>query len=165
MLTNVYVEGNQLKVTAWFLTPHTIGTCQAGSADVTVADLTGLAEADAVLLAGAGPEGLNLVTTIASIAGQVATLALPATTRVKWAAFGKLADPTTVTFKVEEPDGTLVTKTHPDAAIAHPQAGIFILTYDPPVSGDGTYAYRVEGTGNAQGAGESTLRIASSRIV
>jgi len=165
MLANVYVEGNQIKIKAWFLTPHTIGTCWAGSAEVSVADTSGLAAADAVVLAGAGPEGLHLVTTISSIAGQVVTLALPATTAVKWAVFGKLVDPSSVTFKVEEPDGDLVTKTDPDAAIAHPQAGIFVLTYDPPVSGDGTYGYRVEGTGTAKGAAEDTFRVASSRIV
>jgi hypothetical protein len=165
MLANVYVEGNQIKVKAWILTPHTIGTCQAGSTQVTLADTSGLAGGNAVVLGAAGPEGLHLVTTIVSIAGQVATLALAASTSVKWATFGKLTDPTGVTFKVEEPSGTLVTKVHPDAAIANPQAGIYVLTYDPPVSGDGTYAYRVETTGTAKGAAEETFRVRSSRIV
>lgn len=165
MLANVYVEGSQLKIKAWFLTPHTVGTCQAGSAQVTVADTSGLAAPDPVVLEGAGPNGLHLVTTITSITGQVVTIALAASTSVKWAAFGKLADPTGPTFKVEEPSGTLVTKTYPDAAIVKPQVGVFVLTYDPPVSGDGTYAYRVEGTGAAKGAAEGAFRIASSRIV
>lgn len=167
MLANVYVEGNQVKVKAWFLTPHTIGTCQAGSAQVTVADTTGLAGGNAVVLAGAGPENLHLVTTIASIAGQVVTLSLAATTPVRWAVFGKLTDPSTVTFTVEEPppSGALVTKVHPDAAITTPQPGIYILTYDPPVSGDGTYTARVASTGTAKGAAELEFRVKSSRIV
>lgn len=165
MLANVYAEGNQVKIRAWIVTPHTIGTCEAGSAVVRVADTTGLANGNAVVLAGAGPEGLNLVTTIASISGLDVTLALPATTRVRWAVFGKLADPTSITFTVEQPDGTLVTKTHPDAAITKVQDGIYVLTYDPPVSGDGTYTVRVATTGAAKGAAELTFRIASSRIV
>lgn len=161
----MYEEGNQVKVKAWFLTPHTIGRCDAGSDIVRVAETTGLSVADAVVLAGAGPEGLHLVTTIQAITGLDVDLALAATTAVRWKAFGKLTDPTTITFKVEQPDGVLVTKTVPDPAIAKLQDGIYVLTYDPPVSGDGTYIARVEGTGTAKGAAELEFRVRSSRIV
>jgi hypothetical protein len=162
MLANAYVEGNQIKVKAWFLTPHTIGRCEEGSNLVTVADASGFLTGQSVLLAGAGPEGEHLATTISSIAGSVVTIAASATTRVKWTAFGKLTDPTTITFKVERPVGTIDTYTAPHAAITSPQAGIYVLTYDP--ASDGTYPYRVEGTGAAKGAAEGAFRIIDSEL-
>lgn len=163
MLANAYAEGNQVKIKAWFVTPHTIGTCQAGSAAVTLADTAGLSVANPFVLAGAGPEGLHLVSTIASIVGQVVTLNAPAQTSVKWALCGKLTDPSQVTFKVEAPDGSLTTKVAPDASIVSPSTGIWVLTYDPAT--DGTYPYRVEGTGTAKGAADGEFVMRSSRIV
>lgn len=162
MLANVYVEGNQVKIRGWFVTPHTIGRCDAGSNLVTVADPDGLSVSDPVVLEGAGPEGTHLVTTVSAINGSVVTIATAATTAVKWVVVGKLTDPTTITFRVKKPDGTTESFAVPHSQITSPQDGVFVLTYDPAASG--TYWYDVKGTGTAKGAAQGSFNVADGEI-
>jgi len=163
---NVYVEGNQVKIVVYSLTPHTRGVITAGSTQLTVADPTGFLNADPFFVENAGPEGGDLVTTIAAPpAGNVLTLAAAAAAGVKAAVVGKRADPTSAVFKVKRPNGTLDTFTNPHAQISNPLIGKWILTYDPPVSGNGTYWWRFEGTGTAKGAVSGSFVMADDEIV
>jgi hypothetical protein len=162
----VYTEGNRIRLISFFLTPHTKGSAVAGSLDVTVVDPTGLAGADPVFLEGAGPEGGDLLTTIASIAGNVVTLTTAVSESVDLVRFGKRVAPSTITFKVKQPPragGTLETFLAPHAQITNPALGKYVLEYDPP--SHGTYRWRADGTGTAAGAEEDSFVVERSEIV
>jgi len=163
---NVYTEGDQVKIVIYSLTPHTRGVIAAGAVALTVADPTGFLNGDQFFVENAGPEGGDLVTTIAAVpAGNVLTLAAAAAVGVKRAVVGKRADPSTAEFKVKRPSGTIDTFTNPHAQIANPLVGKWVLTYDPPVSGNGTYWWRFVGTGTAKGAIEGSFVMRDSEIV
>lgn len=71
---------------------------------------------------------------------------------------GVATDPTTVTFKVLNPDGTVLTKAYPaDTEVVHEATGRFHL--DVPTPEVGTYPYRVESTGTPKGAAESSFSV------
>lgn len=163
MLGNVYFEGNRVKVEVWSLTPHTLGVIAAGSPALTVADPAGLVNADPYFVAAAGPETGHLVTTIASISGNLLTLSAAAAESVKRAMCGKRVDPSTQVFRVKRPDNTIDIFTAPNAAIANPLIGKWVLSYDPAT--DGWYTWRFEGTGTAFGAVEGAFHVKSSQIV
>lgn len=70
-----------------------------------------------------------------------------------------LADPTTVVFTVEDPDGnTVAYVSGVDLNITNPSVGVWLCLLPPPLP-TGTYSYVVEGTGAlvATGAGTFTL--------
>lgn len=72
---------------------------------------------------------------------------------------GAPTDPTTVTFRVRDPDGILVVYAPPDPEVTNPSTGVYVLTL-PTTLEPGVYYYRVEGTGavTAVGEGEFTIR-------
>lgn len=162
----LYTEGNRIKLTAWFLAPHTRGSVVAGSTAVTVVDPTGFAAGDPVFLEGAGPEGGDLVTTIATVAGNVVTLVDAASNSVDLSRFGKRITPTAITFRVKQPPragGSIEVFVVPDAQITNPVTGKYVLEYTPP--SHGTYRWRSEGTGTAVGAEEDSFVVERSEIV
>jgi len=164
MLANVYSEGDQVKIEVFAVTPHTLGTVLAGSTQLTVADPSGLANGDPFVVAGAGPEGAHLVTTIAApLVGNVVTLAAAAGTGVKAAVCGKRVDPTSVTFRVKPPTGAISVKVAPDPSITNPLVGKWIHTYDP--AGSGTHWWRCEGTGAAKGVARGSFVVDDDEIV
>ena len=162
----VYTEGNRIKLTAFFLVPNTKASGVADSAAVTLVDPAGFADADLVFLEGAGPEGGDLLTSIATITGNVATLATAVSTSVELVRFGKRVVPTTVTYRVKQPPragGTTEQFVAPHSQITNPALGKYVLEYDPP--SHGTYRWRAEGTGTAAGAEEDSFVVERSEIV
>ena len=71
---------------------------------------------------------------------------------------GVATDPTTVTFKMREPDGVITTwTTVPAVGSIVDDAGAGVFHVDWPVDQTGTHHYRWEGTGAAAAAGEGIL--------
>lgn len=77
-------------------------------------------------------------------------------------AAGTLADPTTVTLKIEEPDGTETTYTYALAQITRDSAGRFSKSYTPDQSG--VHHYRWVGTGTVGAAFEGAFFVRESRF-
>lgn len=75
-----------------------------------------------------------------------------------------LADPTTVTFEVASPDGTVVQYVFGvDGNVTNPSVGVYVCALDPPPPG--TYTYRVVGTGAVQAeSGDKTFLVTDSSI-
>lgn len=70
-------------------------------------------------------------------------------------------DPTTLKYKVKDPAGTSTTYTYgTDAALVRDSVGAFHI--DISVTLAGTYRYRWESTGTAQGAEEDTFVVQES---
>jgi hypothetical protein len=71
-------------------------------------------------------------------------------------------DPTTVTLKVKDSDGTISTYTYALAQITKLSTGIYYK--DVTVSNDGLWYYRFEGTGACIAAGESQFEVRRSEF-
>jgi hypothetical protein len=74
---------------------------------------------------------------------------------------GTPTDPTTVVFRVRQPDGTITVYTFPAAEIANPGVGVYILTL-PGTLEPFTYNGRIEGTGAVTAAEEFEFTILPS---
>ncbi len=66
-------------------------------------------------------------------------------------------DPTEVTLRVKDPDGTLVTYTLAGGTVTRDAEGVYHK--DVALSGPGRWRYRWEGTGTAPGAEESACNV------
>jgi uncharacterized protein YfaS (alpha-2-macroglobulin family) len=78
---------------------------------------------------------------------------------------GALTDPTTVTARTLEPDGTVVT-TYTfgvDAALTNPSVGVYVLEW--ALTETGQWAVRFEGTGALQAAVEGHVEVPCSPFV
>lgn len=162
----LYSEGQQVRLIAYFLRPHTEGSILAGEVALTVVDPTGLLSSDPVFLEGAGPVGSDLVTTIASIAGNVVTLATAAGTSVELARFGKRVNPTTLEFKVKRPPragGSTDTYTQASPEVTNPLVGRWELLYSP--ASHGTYKWAGKGTGTAAGRDVDSFTVERDEIL
>ena len=155
-----YVEGTQVVTRAICVTPHTVGSIDEGSVQLTVRDTTGLAAPDPIVVRDAGHEGGHLFTTISSVAGNVLTLAAPARATVRRATVGKLANPGTVVFTVRNGDAAPTTLTHPNAAISNPSTGVWELRL---VSDEGEWQIHFQGTTPCHCAAETGYRIPHAR--
>ena len=71
-------------------------------------------------------------------------------------------DPTTVTLKVKDSDGTISTYTYAMGQITKSATGIYYK--DIIVANDGLWYYRFEGTGACQAAGETQFRVRESEF-
>lgn len=75
------------------------------------------------------------------------------------------ADPTTVTFTVQAPDGTeTVYVSGIDPEVSNPQVGVYVLTLDPPTP-PGNWLWRAEGTGAVVAADEGTFDVLESGVL
>lgn len=160
-----YVRGNKVVVRVEFRTPTTVATGDAGSADLTVADVTGLAVSDTLVVEGAGPLGADHVSTISAIAGNVVTLAAALQTAVEEAPCGRRVDPDTVTFTVKRQTtaDTATTYVYGTAAEATRESlGVYLLTIEP---GEGNWHVHCQGTGAAYAADEISFEIRHSRVL
>lgn len=66
-----------------------------------------------------------------------------------------LVDPTTVTLKIQSPDGSISSITYASGAVIRDSVGVFHYDYQPSVQGN--YTYRWEGTGNAIASGQGSF--------
>lgn len=73
-----------------------------------------------------------------------------------------LTDPTTVTLKVKDPDGTISTYTYTGGTITKSSTGVYYK--DVSVSNDGAWYYRFEGTGTCQTAAEGMFKVRKSEF-
>jgi hypothetical protein len=75
-------------------------------------------------------------------------------------------DPTTVTFQVEKPDGTILAFTDPTPEISHPSVGRYVLSLGATdLDEPGDYDYLAIGTGDAEAVYEGTFRISGNALV
>ena len=75
---------------------------------------------------------------------------------------GALADPTKVTFVVNDPSGNSSTTTSASTGVVHPSTGLYTLDVD--VDEAGVWQYRVNSTGVVTTAGEAYFRARHSRV-
>jgi len=66
---------------------------------------------------------------------------------------GILIDPTTITVRHQDPNGTITTSTYPGTDWGHPVTGVY--TFDVEVPTEGTWLYSYLGTGACDTYGES----------
>lgn len=155
-----YVEGSQVVTRAICVTPHTVGSIERGSAQITVRETTGLLAGDDVVVKDAGHEGGHLFTSIASIAGNVITLDDPAGASAARTVFGKLADPGTVTFTVRNGDATPTAYDDSDPEVTNPSTGVWELRL---VSAEGEWQVHFQGTSPCHCAAVGGYRIPHAR--
>ena len=72
-------------------------------------------------------------------------------------AAGTLVVPTSVTFRVRAPDGTVTTP-----AVSNPSTGVYTTDIDANAEGD--WHWRAEGTGAYQGAAEKQFTVTEGRF-
>lgn len=76
-----------------------------------------------------------------------------------------LADPTTVTFTVEGPDGLQVAYVYgTDLNITHPDTGVYVCELAPPLP-TGDYAYVAVGTGAVEATGQGSWTILETGVL
>lgn len=76
---------------------------------------------------------------------------------------GNVQDPTTVIFKMREPDGTITTYTYNvDDEAVRSSEGVYYV--DVSATSHGVWSYRWAGTGTGQAAGETQFRVYDSRF-
>lgn len=68
---------------------------------------------------------------------------------------GALVDPTTVTLKIQTPDGSITPLTFASGYVVKDSVGVY--HYDYLCSSQGNYTYRWEGTGNAIASGQGSF--------
>jgi hypothetical protein len=73
----------------------------------------------------------------------------------------ELDDPTTVTVRIEDPDGVVTVIEHAD--ITRVSLGVYEV--DVLVNREGTWWYRFEGDGDLVTAGDDRFRVMDSRFV
>ena len=73
-----------------------------------------------------------------------------------------VTDPTTVTLKVKDPDGTITTYTYAGGTVTKTSTGLYYK--DVSVSNDGVWYYRFEGTGACQSAAEAQFKVRKSEF-
>ena len=76
---------------------------------------------------------------------------------------GADVDPTTIIFRIKQPDGTVEALTYEtDPEVVRDSTGKY--HYDLSLDQAGEYQYRVEGLGDVQAASQAKLRARSSNI-
>jgi hypothetical protein len=76
---------------------------------------------------------------------------------------GNFADPTRVTFTVEDPSGNNSTEWSTSTGlVAHPSTGVYTL--DVPVDEAGTWPYKVNSTGGVTTASETYFRVQHTKV-
>lgn len=73
-----------------------------------------------------------------------------------------VTDPTAITLKVKDPDGTITTYTYAGGSITKDSTGVYHK--DLSVSNDGVWYYRFEGTGTCQAASENKFIVRKSEF-
>lgn len=74
---------------------------------------------------------------------------------------GALADPTSVTLKVENPAGTVSTYTYAGGHITKESTGVYF--YDIDANQAGRWYYRTVGAGALQAAGQDSFMVTAAR--
>lgn len=162
MNLETFVEGTQVVTRATCLTPHTLGSIQAGSVELEVRDASEFAALDPLYIAGAGTEGGPLKTTVASIAGNTITLADEALETVSRVPVGKLTNPGTVTFTARRSDETPVAYINGAPEVSNPSIGVWELRL---VNDESDWLVHFQGTTPCHCAAETGYRIKRSRAL
>ena len=79
---------------------------------------------------------------------------------------GALADPTTVTLEVKDPEGTITSYTYAAAQVTQSSSGIYYYDLAIPDDADseGTWYYRWIATGTVAGVTEGKFKVAESEF-
>lgn len=154
-----YDVGELITLRGLFLTGSTQGSIIRGQTLLLVRDESGLAlsNGDPIFVQGGGAVGGDLVTSVVSHSGAQITLALPALSNVTVGLVGTPTNPTTVSCKVQKPDGSEATLTPTSS-----QAGVWDATYTPSL--DGEFFYRFAGTGAATADGWRKFVVRPERV-
>ena len=90
----------------------------------------------------------------------------PVRVQATFAVSGTNTDPTTITLRVEDPDGNVAVYTYALGQVTRSATGVYYKDLGPSIlDDDGTWVYRWEGTGTAAGVAESPLRVYPSEVV
>jgi len=72
-----------------------------------------------------------------------------------------LVNPTTVTFKLKDPNGVVTTYVYgTNAEVLRPSTGLYVVDVEPTMAG--TYKFRFSSTGTGKAAGESSFTVDES---
>jgi len=153
---NSYDIGDQVQLDGYVVTSPTVGTIQAGTVLLEVADAAAYGGGNPILVEGAGAVGADHVTTVASVSGNTVTLTDPADTSVVHAVVGKPTN-ATVTLTVRLPDGTTAAPTPANLA-----TGRYRGIYSPTLAGE--HWWRLNATGTAVTAGERAFQVRARRV-
>jgi hypothetical protein len=74
-------------------------------------------------------------------------------------------DPSDLTVKLMEPDGTVTSFTPSSPLLTHPAVGHFVFTLPKAFDASGYWRVRAEATGNLVQAQETRMRVRGSRFV
>ena len=141
---------------------HILAEAAASATAVTVANATGYASGDVLLLnPGGDTEELNTISTNGVTNGRTLNLssALVHPHHVRESVWER-TDPTVTVLKVKGPSGT--TSQYTTSETTRESPGMF--TYDLTLSSAGLYFYQWRGTGTAQAAGEGQFRVRPSQF-
>jgi hypothetical protein len=151
-----YDTGESIEFDCIFTVENTFGSIDEGGTELLLQEVDGYANADDIIVYGAGGEAGDLITTIAGILGDVVTVADPAGTSVVRAKVGKLITPV-VACKVVLPDGTtespLVSSFGP---------GQFRALFETTMAG--THWYHMRATGLAKGRRQRQFIVRENRV-
>jgi len=106
MLDGEYDIGDQITLEGIAAALPAKGSIERGSTQLHISDPTGWADNDPIVVAGAAPEGGDLITTVSSRAAYTFTLATAAGRSVVGADVGKLLT-STVELKVRRPSSAV----------------------------------------------------------
>jgi hypothetical protein len=156
---NAYDVSDKVRIKGRFGTnpTHVLNEAAASSTAVTVADVTGYATGDLVILnPGMDTQELNTVNTITGrVLGMSSAWVHPHHIRERiW----ERTDPTVTTLKLKGPSGS--TTTYTTGTLTRESAGMFY--HDISLSSAGDYYYKWIGTGAAETAGEGQFVVRPS---
>jgi hypothetical protein len=158
---NSHDVGDKVRIKGRFGTnpTHILNEAPASSTSVAVADVTGYATGDTVIVnPGMDTQELNTVNTITGrVLGMSSAWIHPHHIRERiW----ERTDPTTVTLKVKGPSGTTAAYVYSSGDVTKDAVGMY--SKDISLSSAGTYYYKWLGTGAAETAGEGQFTVRPS---
>lgn len=135
----------------------------AGGTTLRVRDATGYTAADVLVIDPGTDDEESLTIAAGGVTGLVITpTAVPIYAHGLNAPVWKLVDPTAVTLRVKEPDGTVTSYTYAAAELTKVSTGIYTRSLEPDQSG--THWIEATGTGAVVAVAESELVVRPSLV-